>query len=127
MYQSIIDRVLLLFKKIKIERRMNTKSIYSTKFDIKILKWTNIIPHFSHVKIQSKIQHISLLSTLIIILWQMFEFDFLRNEAPNDKNFILFYSYLSFIFLSVTLYICLAMNWQVAVTTGEKAEWEAIC
>lgn len=26
----------------------------------------------------------------------MFEFDFLRNEAPNDKNFILFYS-LSFI------------------------------
>lgn len=127
MYQSIIDRVLLLFKKIKIERRMNTKSIYSTKFDIKILKWTNIILHFSRVKIQSKIQHISLLSTLIIILWQMFEFDFLRNEAPNDKNFILFYSYLSFIFLSVTLYICLAMNWQVAVTTGEKAEWEAIC
>lgn len=82
------------------------------------------------MEIQSKINTISF--SLLFNFWQTYEFDFLRSEQLDDKKFyfILFLSSIRFyrsIFLSVTLYISPAMNWQVAVTTGEKAEWEAIC
>lgn len=132
-YQSIIDRV-LLFKKIKIENDQIQIHIYSTKLDIPknlILKWTNIIQHFSR-KWKSNPKLTQFPSLYFLIFDKRSNSIFFEAKQLDDKKFyfILFLSSIRFyrsIFLSVTLYISPAMNWQVAVTTGEKAEWEAIC